>query len=149
MWNLADRLPSPPTLLRIGLVVFVLAWLFAPYEFQSAIPIWLPFLIALGLEVHFFVSALREPPTQRPDRGPQSADRERYGYGDDAEELLLVRDEDEELWIPYSGERGEELEALVDEAREPRRRSQSRSWRPKQTASACGCPSGASSPDSA
>ena len=100
-------------------MVFVLAWLFAPYEFQSAIPIWLPFLIALGLEVHFFVSALREPPTQRPDRGPQSADRERYGYGDDAEELLLVRDEDEELWIPYSGERGEELEALVDEAREP------------------------------
>ena len=118
MWNLADRLPSPPTLLRIGLVVFVLAWLFAPYEFQSAIPIWLPFLIALGLEVHFFVSALREPPTQRPDRGPQSADRERYGYGDDAEELLLVRDQDQELWIPYSGERGEELEALLDDARE-------------------------------
>lgn len=118
MWNLADRLPSPPTLLRIGLVVFVLAWLFAPYEFQSAIPIWLPFLIALGLEVHFFVGALRQPPTQRPDRGPQSADRERYGYGDDAEELLLVRDQDQELWIPYSGERGEELEALLDDARE-------------------------------
>ena len=116
MWNLADRLPSPPTLLRIGLVVFVVAWLFAPYEFQSAIPIWLPFLIALGLEVHFFVSALRQPPAQRPDRGPQSADRERYGY--DAEELLLVRDQDQELWIPYSGERGEELEALLDDARE-------------------------------
>ena len=89
MWNLADRLPSPPTLLRIGLVVFVLAWLFAPYWLQSAIPIWLPFLIALGLEVHFFVGALREPPMERPDRGPQSTDRERYGYGDDAEELLL------------------------------------------------------------
>ncbi len=119
MWNLADRLPSPPTLLRIGLVVFVLAWLFGPYELRSAIPIWLPFLIALGLEVHFFVGALRSPPASRPDRGPQTSDREQYGYGDDAEELLLVRDEDQELWIPYSGERGEELEALLDDAREP------------------------------
>ena len=118
MWNLADRLPSPPTLLRIGLVVFVLAWLFGPYELQSAIPIWLPFLIALGLEIHFFVGALREPPAQRPDRGPQTSDREQYGYGT-AEELLLVRDEDQELWIPYSGESGEELEALLDDAREP------------------------------
>ena len=118
MWNLADRLPSPPTLLRIGLVVFVLAWLFGPYELQSAIPIWLPFLIALGLEIHFFVGAVREPPPQRPDRGPQTSDREQYGYGT-AEELLLVRDEDQELWIPYSGESGEELEALLDDAREP------------------------------
>lgn len=116
MWNLADRLPSPPTLLRIGLVVFVLAWLFGPYELQSAVPIWLPFLIALGLEVHFFVGALRPPPAQRPDRGPQTGDRERYGY--DAEELLLVRDEDRELWIPYSGETEEELKELLDDARE-------------------------------
>jgi hypothetical protein len=106
-------------LLRIGLVVFVLAWLFGPYEFRSAIPIWLPFLIALGLEIHFFVGALRPPPARRPDRGPQTSDREQYGYGDDAEELLLVRDEEQELWIPYSGERGEELEALLDDAREP------------------------------
>jgi hypothetical protein len=116
VWNLADRLPSPPTLLRIGLVVFVLAWLFGPYELQSAVPIWLPFLIALGLEVHFFVGALRPPPAQRPDRGPQTSDRERYGY--DAEELLLVRDEDRELWIPYSGETEEELQELLDDARE-------------------------------
>ena len=118
MWNLADRLPSPPTLLRIGLVVFVLVWLFGPYEFKSAIPIWLPLLIALGLEVNFFVGALRPPPARRPDRGPQTSDRERYGYEEDAEELLLVRDEEQELWIPYSGERGEELEALLDDARD-------------------------------
>ena len=111
-----DRLPSPPTLLRIGLVVFVLAWLFGPYELQSAVPIWLPFLIALGLEVHFFVGALRPPPAQSPDRGPQTSDRERYGY--EAEELLLVRDQDRELWIPYSGETEEELQELLDDARE-------------------------------
>jgi hypothetical protein len=112
------RLPSPSTAVRVGLVVFVLAWLFGPYEFQSAVPIWLPFLVALGLEVQFFVGALRPGPAGRRDRGPQAADRERYGYGEEPEELLLVRDEDEELWIPYSGETDEELSALITEARE-------------------------------
>ncbi len=100
----ADRLPSPLTLLRVGLAVFVLAWLFGPYTLQSAVPIWLPFLIAFGLELHFFVGALRPAPARRPDRGPQTADRERYGYGNDTEELLLVRAGGEEVWIPYSGE---------------------------------------------
>jgi hypothetical protein len=112
------RLPSPPTAVRVGLVVFVLAWLFGPYEFQSAVPIWLPFLVALGLEVQFFVGALGPAPPARSDRGPQDADRERYGYGEEPEELLLVRDGDKELWIPYSGETEEELSALITEARE-------------------------------
>jgi hypothetical protein len=112
------RLPSPPTAVRVGLVVFVLAWLFGPYEFRSAVPIWLPFLVALGLEVQFFVGALRPAPAGRRDRGPQAADRERYGYGEEPEELLLVRDGDEELWIPYSGETDEELQAVIAEARE-------------------------------
>ena len=113
------RLPSPPTLLRLGLVAFVLAWIFGPYALRSAVPIWLPFLIALGLELNFFIDGLRPAPTptRRPDRGPQAADRERYGYGD-AEELLLVRDGGEELWIPYAGESDEELSALIAEARE-------------------------------
>lgn len=113
-----DRLPSPHTLLRIGLVVFVLAWIFGPYTLRSAVPIWLPFLIALGLELNFFVGALRPAPAQRADRGPQTSDRERYGYGEDAEELLLVRDQGEELWIPYSGETEEEMQAVIAEARE-------------------------------
>jgi len=112
------RLPSPPTAVRVGLVVFVLAWLFGPYEFQSAVPIWLPFLVALGLEVQFFVGALRPAPAGCRDRGPQAADRERYGYGEEPEELFLVRDGDEELWIPYSGETDEELQAVIAEARE-------------------------------
>ncbi|MGH3117521.1 MAG: hypothetical protein ACRDQ2_10520 [Gaiellales bacterium] len=114
----ADWRPSPLTLVRVGLAVFVLAWVFGPYTLQSAVPIWLPFLIALGLELHFFVGALRPAPSRRPDRRPQSADRERYGYGNDSEELLLVREGDEELWIPYSGETDEELDALIVEARE-------------------------------
>jgi hypothetical protein len=115
--NWQDRLPSPPTLLRVGLIVFVLAWLFGPYELRSAVPIWLPFLIALGLEVQFFLGGLRPPAPRRPDRGPQTADRERYGYEEDAEELLLVREEGKELWIPYSGETDEELNELIDTAR--------------------------------
>jgi len=112
-----DWLPTPLTLLRIGLAVFVLAWIFGPYALRSAVPIWLPFLIALGLELHFLVGALRTEPTGGLDRGPQTADRERFGYAPDAEELLLVRDDEKELWIPYSGETDEELDALIDEAR--------------------------------
>jgi len=116
--RLASQLPSPPTLLRVGLAVFVLAWLFGPYALQSAVPIWVPFLIALGLEVHFFVGGLRPPRPRRPDRGPHVADRERYGYGGGAEELLLVREGGEELWIPYAGEADEELDELIVDARE-------------------------------
>jgi hypothetical protein len=118
MWKAPEWLPSPPTLVRLGLAVFVLLWIFGPYSLQSAVPIWIPFLIALGLELNFFISALRPARPPRPDRAPEAADRERYGYGEDAEELLLVREGGEELWIPYAGESDEELEALIDEARE-------------------------------
>ena len=111
-------MPTPITVLRVGLVVFVLAWIFGPYALRAAVPIWLPFLIALGLELHFFIDALRPAPGRRTDRGPQAADRERYGYGDAAEELLLVREDGEDVWIPYSGEEDEELNALIEEARE-------------------------------
>jgi hypothetical protein len=103
-------------LVRIGLAALVLVWIFGPYSLRATVPIWLPFLIALGLEVHFFVGALRAPDSDRPDRGPQIADRERYGYGD-AEELLLVREPGQELWIPYSGETDEELDELIESAR--------------------------------
>ena len=115
MQKWADRLPSPLTLVRVGLAVFVLVWIFGPYSLRSAVPIWLPFLIALGLELHFFVGALRPAAARRPDRGPQTADRELYGYGD-SEELVLVREGGKELWIPYSGQTEEELSALIEEA---------------------------------
>ena len=70
----------PLTLLRVALVVFVLAWLLDFGELQSLVPIWVAFLVALGLELQFFVSALRPAPLRRPDRGPQPIDRERYGF---------------------------------------------------------------------
>ena len=111
-------MPSTPTLVRLGLALFVLAWIFGPYSLRAAIPIWLPFLVALGLELNFFVGGLRASPPSSGDRGPQEADRDRYGYGDEAEELLLVREGGEEVWVPYSGETGEELDELIAEARE-------------------------------
>jgi hypothetical protein len=78
---------------------------------------WLVFLVALGLELHFFLGAWRPAPARRPDRAPQAVDRERWGYPE-SDELLLVRDGGEELWIPYSGETEEELAELVAAARE-------------------------------
>jgi hypothetical protein len=116
--RLADRLPSIPVALRIGLAVFVLAWIFGPYALRSSVPVWLVFLIAVGLELHLFLGALRRAPAHRPDRGPLVVDLERYGHAGESDDLLLVREEGKEVWIPYSGERGEELEALIADAGE-------------------------------
>ena len=80
MHRLAERLPMLPTALRAALVVFVLAAIFGPYEVRSAVPVWIAFLVALGLEINFFLGALGRPPAPRPDRGPQEIDRELYGY---------------------------------------------------------------------
>jgi hypothetical protein len=80
MHRLADRLPFLPALVRAALVAFVLAWIFGPYALRSAVPVWIAFLVALGLEVNFLLGALGRPPPPRPDRGPQPVDRELYGY---------------------------------------------------------------------
>jgi hypothetical protein len=114
----ADRVAVPAWGLRVALVVFVLAWIFGPYELRSAVPIWIPFAIALGLELQFLWSAFRQPRASRLDRRPQAGDRERFGYDEDSSELLLVHDEDRELWIPYAGETDEELDELIADARE-------------------------------
>jgi len=116
--DLADRLPVSLTAVRVGLVFFVLAWILGPDELRTAVPIWLVFLVAFGLEVNFLIGALRDQRRHVPERGPQEADRARYGYEQEGDELLLVRHGDEELWIPYSGETDDELEELIAEARE-------------------------------
>jgi hypothetical protein len=73
---------------RIALVVSVVAWIFGPDALRDAIPILLVFLVALGLEVHFLVSALRHGgPRRRPDRRPQAVDLERYGFERDDDPL--------------------------------------------------------------
>jgi hypothetical protein len=78
---------SPWLWVRIALVAFVLAWILGPSDLRGAVPILVVFLVALGLEVHFLVSALRSGgPARRPDRRPQEVDFERYGFDEDDEE---------------------------------------------------------------
>jgi hypothetical protein len=112
-----DRRTFPAWALRLGLVGFVLLWIFGPYELRSSVPIWVPFAIALGLELQFLYPAFRQPSARRLDRRPQQSDRAELGYDDDASDLLLVHDEDRELWIPYEGETDEELDELIADAR--------------------------------
>lgn len=111
----AVRRPSPLVLARIALAVFVLVWLLGPEALRSAVPVWVVFVIALGLELHFFVGGLRGSPVpDPPDRRPQAVDRERYGYGDD--------EFDEELWDTDFDEEDDEEPPVVHERRRPFRR---------------------------
>jgi hypothetical protein len=117
VYAVLDRLRSATWLLRTGLVLFVLLWLLGPPGLRSAVPIWIPFFVALGLEVLFFTEAQRSAGGRwRADRGPQVIDRERYGYAAESDELILVRRGDQELWIPYSGETADELDELLADA---------------------------------
>jgi hypothetical protein len=102
------------------LAAFVLAWLLDVLALRSAVPIWLPFLVALGLELHFFASARKAPPGALGgrDRTPQPVDRDLYGYSEATPELMLVRRDDEEFWIPYSSEPVHDVDALIAEERE-------------------------------
>jgi hypothetical protein len=103
MHRLVDRLPLLPTALRAALALFVVAWIFGPYELRSAVPVWIAFLVALGLELNFLLGALGRPAAPRPDRGPQPVDRERYGYlggldGGEEDDGELV--DDAGIWRP-------------------------------------------------
>src|SRR5262245_37399261 len=91
---------GPPWLwLRLGLVAFVLAWILGPHALRDSVPILLVFLLGLGLEIQFLVSALRGGgPSRTPDRGPQEVDREWYGF-----DGLGTENEDEDGeadWFP-------------------------------------------------
>lgn len=71
---------SPWLWVRVALAAFVAAWLLGPDVLRERVPILLVFAVALGLELHFLVSALRGGPRRQPNRHPQDVDRERYGY---------------------------------------------------------------------
>jgi hypothetical protein len=88
---------SPWLWVRVALVAVVVAWILGPSAIQDAVPILVVFLVALGLEVHFLVSALRGSPARSPDRTPQQIDRDRYGFDIDADELS-VDDDEVGLW---------------------------------------------------
>jgi len=64
---------------RVALAAFVFAWLFDVSGLRWVVPLWLPFLVALGLEITWFVDAWRALPAEERDRAPQLVDLERYG----------------------------------------------------------------------
>jgi hypothetical protein len=82
--------------LRLALLALLVVWFFSPPEWRYAVPLWLPFGVALALEAQFFFAGR---PHGRPllgrdrDRGPQRADLEDLGWpgGEEPEA-------DEEFW---------------------------------------------------
>jgi hypothetical protein len=114
---------SPWRWVQFALVAFVLVRIFGPHELRDAIPILLVFLVALGLEVQFLVSALRGDTAYRPDRRPQEVDRERYGFERDPEDIVVVEDGDDHVWLAVMDEQEDDLpddeEELDHEAFEP------------------------------
>lgn len=80
------------------LILLLVGWFFSPPWLRYAVPLWLPFLVALAVEVEFGVGgwlrAARQAPVER-GRAPQSVDLERFGWaGDEPPE-----DDDPAFWM--------------------------------------------------
>ena len=98
---------------RLVVLALVVLYFFLPYEVQAWIPVWLPFLAALGLEVQFFLGGYLQtrgggPRIQAPpDRAPQARDLADLGgwwSGDEPEDDefdFAERAELEEVRSPY------------------------------------------------
>jgi hypothetical protein len=69
------------------------------------------------------VSALRGGTAYRPDRRPQEIDRERFGFERDPEDIVVVEDGDDQVWLAVMDEPEDDLpddeEELDDETFEP------------------------------
>ena len=110
---------SPPQLLRLAAVVFVVAWFLVP-GLRNWIPVWLPFLSLAALELSFLVGAWRERGTAPPRRrqGPQEGDIDDLG-GEEWLEPVLVEVDGQQVWLPT-------LDEDAEEDAEPRERPASR-----------------------
>lgn len=88
---------------RLALVVLLVLWFFSPPSIRDAVPLWLPFAVALALEVQFVVANYRNtaPFFRRDDRRPGAADRERYGDGGVAD-WAIVQDQGGPVWVDLS-----------------------------------------------
>ena len=67
----------------------MVAWFFSPPAWRYAVPLWLPFVLAVALEVEFLIGGLVRParPAGGRNRAPQQADLERFGWaGEEPEE---------------------------------------------------------------
>jgi hypothetical protein len=72
--------------IRALLVLVLIAWFVSPPDWRYAVPLWLPFLLAVALEVEFAVVGWRRiGRTPRAERGraPLRIDLERFGWGDE------------------------------------------------------------------
>jgi hypothetical protein len=86
--------------LRLVLIALLVAWFFSPPSIRDGVPLWVPFAVALGLELQFVAANYRSsaPFFRRDDRRPGAADRERYGDGDIAD-WAIVEVEGARHWI--------------------------------------------------
>jgi len=74
---------------RVALVVLLVAWFFSPPSWRYAVPLWLPFLVALAVEIEFAVGGFTRSARTRPrprGRAPQQVDLERFGWPDEPPE---------------------------------------------------------------
>src|SRR5262245_59365426 len=98
---------------RIVVLALVVGYFFLPYGVKLWIPVWLPFLAALALEVHFFVGGYvhtRQGTGGRraaPDRGPQPRDLADLG-GDEWWETHAVVREGEQHLVPTADVDGDQ-----------------------------------------
>ena len=108
----------PPRHLRVAALLLILAWFVLP-ELQNAIPIWIPFVGIVVLELHFVIAGLREGPprSSRLGREPQAADLSDFG-GEEWLEPVLVRIDGRDVWLPATGKSEAELFELIEKARD-------------------------------
>jgi hypothetical protein len=103
---------------RIAVLALVVGYFFLPYGVRAWIPPLLPFLAALGLEVHFFLGGYLQTRrgggvTQtRPDRGPQPRDLAELG-GEHWREVHAVEHAGEQHLVPTEGLSDEEARERV------------------------------------
>jgi hypothetical protein len=103
---------------RLAVLALVIGYFFMPYGVRAWIPAWLPFLAALGLEVHFFLGGYLQTRAGRgiaqatPDRGPQPRDLADLG-GEHWREVHALERAGEPHFVPIEGLSDEEARERV------------------------------------
>src|SRR5436309_2843738 len=89
--------------LRVVTVGLVVGYFFLPYGVRAWIPVWLPFLAALALEVDLFLGgylqARRGYRPAQPDRGPQPHDLAELG-GAEWRDAHAVERDGQQFFVP-------------------------------------------------
>ena len=99
--------------LRIAVLALVVGYFFLPYDIRTWIPVWLPFLAALGLETDFFVGGWLKgrsgeaEPSPLGKHGPQPRDLADFG-GPSWQEAFTVEHDGEQILVPAIGAPTEE-----------------------------------------